>query len=463
MRSFESYLLIGCVVAVLWPAVFGVRSRRGIVAASMVALVVLQLVMEGYRWQLIVLYGVAGGLAVGDIVAIERDLPWFRRVGRGVFGLLGLGLVMAPAVLLPVPTMPLPSGPLPIGTVTVTVTDGERDELYGSRPGTARRFPVQVWYPAAAVDGLDPQPLSPDIGVLAPALARHLGLPAFFFGHTSSTDSHSFGSAPVLEGAFPLAVFSHDWAGSRAMAIDQIENLASQGYIVVAPDHPYSAVVTVIDDDQVHLDPAALAPPGATEAQRLEAEAALIGVHAADVTTILDQLALGGEGAFGELSSSIDIDDVGLWGHGLGGGAALQVCLTDERCDVIVGFDPWVDRLPNPILAITATKPMLFLGSDEWRETPNQAVLRGVVARSETLGYEVNVLGADTSDFGVAPWFSPVADRLGMKGPIDGPRMTTITRRFLTAFFDRIILQTGPAALDTATFAETEVTVTDNR
>ena len=56
-----------------------------------------------------------------------------------------------------------------------------------------------------------------------------------------------------------------------------------------------------------------------------------------------------------EVTASIDIEAVGVWGHGVGGGAAFQVCLTDERCDAVAGFDPLVSALTNPVLATTAT------------------------------------------------------------------------------------------------------------
>ncbi len=41
-----------------------------------------QLVIEGFRWQMIPLYVVAVGLGVGDLLSMERALPWWRRVSR---------------------------------------------------------------------------------------------------------------------------------------------------------------------------------------------------------------------------------------------------------------------------------------------------------------------------------------------------------------------------------------------
>lgn len=461
MRSFETYLVIGCLVAVLWPALFGIRSRRGIVAGGLLLLVILQWQIEGYRWQLLPLYLVALGLAVGDVVMIERDLPWFRRIGRGIFGPVGLGLIIAPALILPVPELPAPPGPLAIGTTTFQLVHADRLETYGPDPGVPRRFVAQVWYPAEPAEDARPTPWEPEIDVVARALADRVGVPGFFFSQARYTMSHAFADAPVADGVFPLVIYSHELAGFKTIALAQVEALVSQGFVVAAIDHTYGAVATVIDGEVADFDSAAFENPEATPVQQVEALTLLIDTFAADITTLLDELDEGAAGVLGELAASIDGETVGLWGHGAGGGAVLQVCLTDDRCDAMAGFDPLVTPLPNAVLATTSARPMLLMRSDPQRGTENDAVLRGIVERSQTLTYWVDVLGAESSDFTAAPLVSPIADRLGLKGPIDGRRVTMINRRYLTGFFDRFLHGTGSAALDTADFAEVDVEIVD--
>lgn len=463
MRTLEIYLAVACALAIAWPALFGVRTRRGLVAITMVGLVMAQWLVEGYRWPLLILYVVALGLAVGDFIAVERDLPWFRRIGRGIFGLLGLGLVVAPTVLLPVPTLPIPSGPMAIGTRTVEIQATLEPDSFGTTRGGGRRFAAQIWYPAQPEEGTEPRPWEPDIGVVAPALAHNEGLPGFFFNHLRYTDSHSYTDAPVDEGEFPLLIYSHGWGEFKTVALDQIESLVSQGYVVVAIDHAYGAVATVVNGEEIPLDVEFLSPPEATQKQKSEAETAAIGTFAGDISAVLDEMDQGAIGVFSQFSGSIDLESIGVWGHGFGGGAALQICLTDERCGAVAAFDPVVDTLPDPVLATTGVRPMLLMRSDPWRGTENDAVLRGIVARSRTLTYWLDVLGADTSDFVAAPLISPVGSRLGLKGPIDGDRVIMINHRYLSGFFDRFLAGTGPAALDTASYSEVDVDIIDNR
>lgn len=467
MRSFEIYLAVGCAVAVLWPALFGVRPRRGIVAVAMVALLAAQLRVEGFRWQMLVLYLVAAGLAIGDVITVERELPWVRRVGRGVFGLVGLGLAMAPALVLPVPDFPTPTGPMAVGTVDATITDADRPpqdvEGEGELPPQTRTLPVRVWYPAQPVDEPEIKPWDPDVALITPAMAERAGTPGFFFRHLRHVSSPTVPGAPVEDGAFPVLVFSHGWREFKTVAIDQVVDLVSQGYIVIAPDHPGVAAVTVVDGEEIRYDQSLVDDPEATEEHLAEQRADLLEMMALDLVAVLDEAEAGVTGAYGDLVRSMDLNSVGMWGHGLGGGAVVQTCLDDDRCDAMAGTDAMVEWLPNQVLATTATRPMLFMRSDEQRDTMNDAVLRGIVDRSETISYWVGVTGAETADFTALPLVSPFADSLGMKGPIEGDRMVEINHRFLSGFFDRFLLETGSATLETVSFDEVDLELVDNR
>lgn len=456
-------MVVGCAIAILWPALFGTRSRRGVVATGLLVLLLLQWQIEGFRWQLLALFVVAVGLAIGDVVSVERDIPWFRRIGRGIFGLLGLGLAAAPALILPVPQLPTPSGPMTIGTVTVEITHSELIEEWGPNPGRRRRFVAQVWYPADPAEDAEPVAWEPNIEVVGPALARRIGRPGFFFNQVRYTDSHAFAGARPIEGAHPVIVYSHHLERLKTVAIDQVEELASQGYVVIAIDHTYAAVASVMEDQTVEFDAATFDTPDATDAERAETRTQTIAVLAADIGAVFDAVDEGADGVFGEVGAAMDPAAIGVWGHGFGGGAALEACLLDDRCDAVAGLDPIVEPMPNPVLAVTATRPMLFMRSDPARGTANDAVLRGIVERSETLTYWVDVLGADMSDFTASPLISPVADRFGLKGPIDGERVILINHRYLTGFFDRFLLGTGSAALDTATFPEVDTELVDRR
>ena len=148
-----------------------------------------------------------------------------------------MGLAAALGFVLPVPELPVPSGPESIGTVSFELVDHEREEIYGPNPGGPRRFMAQVWYPGTDPIGLDPVPWSEDWDVVAPSMARSLLLPSWFLNHTEYVESHTYSSLAVAAGTYPVVIYSHGWKGFRTIAINQIETLVSNGYIVIAPDH----------------------------------------------------------------------------------------------------------------------------------------------------------------------------------------------------------------------------------
>jgi dienelactone hydrolase len=461
LRRFELFLVFGALFAVGWPAVFGVRTRRGIVAISLVTLFALQWRLEGLRWQMVPIYLIALGLTITDLIFVDRALEWTQRVSRVVFGLAGIALASLLPFVLPIPELPTPSGPDAIGTVTIELIDREREEIYGENPGGPRHLMVQMWYPAEPVDDVDPILWNEDWDVVMPEMARNLGYPGWFLNHTRYTESHAAPSLPVADGTFPVIVYSHGWTGFRTIAINQIETLVSNGYMVVAIDHTYGAVATRFEDGEVvTFDPNAL-PDEEVVGEELYAEAAtvLVGVYAADIVTVLNALEEGEEGGFGPIAESADMTRIGLYGHSTGGGAAVQVCLIDERCDAVLGMDPWVGPIPDKIISISATRPALHMRSDEWRGNENDAILRGIAERSQEVTYWIGIEGAHHNDFVITPLFSPFGAQLGLKGPIPAGRVIPIIDRYLLGFFDVFLLGTGSAAIDTASFQEVSLEV----
>jgi hypothetical protein len=182
-------------------------------------------------------------------------------------------------------------------------------------------------------------------------------------------------------------------------------------------------------------------------------------VYVADLITVLNALDQGEVGPFEELAATADVSRIGIYGHSTGGGAAVEVCLIDERCDAVLGLDPWVEPIPDRTIATSATRPALFMRSDEWQDTENDAVLRGIAERSENITYWVGVDGANHNDFTIAPLLSPVTEQIGLTGSIPAGRIIPIVDRYVLGFFDVYLLETGSAALDTASFDEVSVEV----
>lgn len=444
-----------------WPVVFGVRPRRGLVALAMSATLLLQLQFEGFRWQMIPIYLVAVGLAIGDVFYLDRRMEWTRRIVRGLLGAIGLILVTALPLVLPVPEIPTPGGPEPIGTFSVEVEDPERNDPYG--PGR-RELMAQVWYPARETDGSSGLvPWSEDWDVVAPAIATQMGLPSWFWNHTGFTMSHSSDTPPIAGSTFPVVVYSHGWDGVRTNSLNQIEHLVSNGYIVIAADHTYAAAATVFEDGEVvYQDPDVLPDPAEVEEQEYaEAATQLVETVAGDIVTLLNALDQGENGPFGAAAASADLNRIGIYGHTTGGGAAIKVCLEDERCSAVLAMDPSVAPLTERDLQLTMARPALYMRSEQWLGTPDDALLSGIAARGGAVSYSVGVEGATSSDFLMMPLLSPLASQLGWTGTVPAGRVISIVDNYLLGFFDVFLLGTGSAQLDSVSFPEVTVSVFD--
>jgi dienelactone hydrolase len=459
LRRFELVLAFAAVFAVAWPVVFGVRPRRGIVAGTLVVTLVAQLQIEGARWQLIPLYAVGVGLAVGDVFFIDREIDWSRRIIRGILGSVGLLVAISLPLVLPVPRLPTPAGPEAIGTFELDLIDRARTELYGT--GGAREIAVQVWYPAVADDAGESVVWSQHWEAVAPAISENLGLPSWFLNHTRYTRSHATSSPPIAEGRYPVVIFSHGWEEVRTIAINQIEHLVSNGYIVIAPDHTYGAAATVLEGKGVVYEDENALPDRAEvgDASYMESATDLLATFSDDLVMILDGLDAGESGPFASIIDGADLNRIGIYGHGIGGGAAIKTCLDDERCDAVLGLDPRVEPLTEADLQLTMARPALYVRSDEWIDTDNDALLMGIAARGASVTYVVGVEGTTSNDFVATPLLTPLATQFGLRGEIPSGRIIPILDNYLLGFFDVYLLGTGSAALDSVTFPEVTMTV----
>jgi len=175
-----------------------------------------------------------------------------------------------------------------------------------------------------------------------------------------------------------------------------------------------------------------------------------------DLAFILDRLS---EPAadLGGLPGHMDLEHIGLFGRGLGGAAAGRFCLVDERCGALLALNPWVEAIPDRVVARELQIPTLVIRSEDTWGTPNDRRLRGMAERSPQLTYWLGIAGTNEADFTLAPLLSPFSDRFGWSGSIDPERTSQIVDSYLVAFFERFLLGVGGADLDQPPPAEVDL------
>lgn len=454
MRPIEIAILMVDTLIFLWPALTP-RRPRWVAFLPFIALdlVILHLFIEKYRWQMVPAYALTALLFVLSLprlrkpAAAPRPRRWTTFVGS-TLGVLLVIVLAAPGVLFPVPVLPTPTGPYPIGTFSVHLTDSARDEIYTADPNDKRELMMQVWYPAAPAPNAPLAPWMAQLDKAIPAMAHYIHLPPFMLSHIGLLRTHAYLNAPLASGDahFPVLVYSHGWNGFRTVHENLMEELASHGYVVVALDHTYGAMVTVFDDGRVAFNNPAALPDGEgfeAASQTLEA------TYAADVRFALDSLeAMNTERFAGRL----DFSRVGLLGHSTGGGAIVQACALDARCKAGLGMDAWLVPAPPTIIAAGLSQPFMFMRSEVWATEKNDALLNELLETSTNARYRVTIRGTRHYDFSVLPLLTPLAPALKLKGPLAGGRVMDITSAYAVAFFDQYLkgetspLLTGPAA-----------------
>ncbi|MFN2126355.1 MAG: acetylxylan esterase, partial [Anaerolineales bacterium] len=94
---------------------------------------------------------------------------------------------------------------------------------------------------------------------------------------------------------------------------------------------------------------------------------------AGDLSFIVDRLEIpGAEYQMEMLANHIDFARIGVLGHSTGGGAAIQFCATDARCQAALGMDPYMDPVSKQVQTQDFNQPYLAMFSESWAIEPNR-------------------------------------------------------------------------------------------
>ncbi|MSW05964.1 MAG: hypothetical protein F2894_07135 [Actinobacteria bacterium] len=222
----------------------------------------------------------------------------------------------------PAPDQP---GPFAVGRETVTVKDPQRPE---------RDLTVDVWYPAdkSRVEGATPVNYAVIPGVEVPSRTAFSGLPV------------------STQGPFPLVMYSHGSGGLRFISSFLTENLASHGFVVVAPDHTGNTAIDAVTG-QI-----------ATRAQN---ELNRVG----DVRATLDDALARNTNSGDLLYQSINPEKIGIMGHSLGGMTSIIGTVGHAglpgypKIKAIVGLAAYTKNIPLEELKKVKVPTMLISGT----------------------------------------------------------------------------------------------------
>jgi len=410
---------------------------------------ILHVTFEGARWQMIPLYTFALIVLIPAVLRISKDRKVSEAATKPVRAFVSLLLLVVSTslpYLLPVPTIPPPGGRYQVGTRIYELVDSSRKELY-SGVDEHRKFQIQVWYPTEAEPDAKHAPWMARAEIYAPTLSKDLlGLPVHFLDHLSLAKEAAYVETPTASTAngFPIILFSHGIKSFNAQNTAQALELASHGFVVVGVQHPYGAIITVFNDGSIAKYKPEFFPAGEPNEEYQAKALSISNTWSEDLSYALTYTEELNNDPTGPFYKKFDTSHVGVYGHSTGGGAAIRFCATDDRCQALLGMDPFMAIASPSVIEQGIQKPAFFMFSDVWTkdsESRNNMFFHSFANASTDLYGVISIEGTDHYDFSDLPLLTPLAYQLGLKGPIDGNRVTLIIKDYLLSFFDASLNQ----------------------
>ena len=406
------------------------RRDRLVVRGAEIALILLHsLTSAGQKWRFV---PVLGFLVILCIIA---GLSWLigrnkedgvKKAGSAVAGcilcIFACALLLLPAFIftsykgLPV------TGNHEIGESSAILIDSSRTDPF-EQDGSFREVPVHFYYPADAAPGE----------------------------------------------RFPLVVFSHGAFGYYQSNTSTYMELASNGYVVAALDHPHHAFFTedtegqtvLVDMDFINT---ALNLNSETDKQRqLELYRDWMGLRVPDMSFALDEIkaAAGGQpdeswfipeknrDAVLAALARTDVSKIGLMGHSMGGATSVQVGRERDDITAVIDLDGTMLgeylAVENGELAVNDEKyPLPVLDLNNWESYNDQleytaqgyAYPNTTVISGAEKGFRAGIRDTEHMDFTDLPLLSPTLGKLLGSGERGTEETMTIVNSLVLDFFN---------------------------
>ena len=417
--------------------------------------------IEGLRWQMVPAYGIAIIITLVAFVPTVLHLPRYLRIILSLLGALLVVISLLLGYLLPVFQLPKPSGTFAVGTTYLHLQDSARPEPITLDTTDMRELMVRVWYPAESREQKTYSYMPPE---LAKTLIKSYGLPGFMLSHFDLIETHALLDATVAsEGEFPAIIFSPGYMSHSSMYTSLLETLASHGYIIFSIDYTYETPLSVFpnnglrffdptytdvwknaswDDVQTSISAFRDATDPATKrlyvSQYLTQTpyTARVDFWVKDVSFVIDQLKNKGQQFDKPFFSRIDLNNIGVMGHSVGGATSAVACAIDSRIKAGINLDgsQW-----GSIMSHTITQPFLWITAEK-DMTASSLDIDSFIYDQVSKGdfHHLSIEHATHANFyDLSLWsnYSPFTQT----GSINGHKMIEIVNRCSLDFFDKYL------------------------
>jgi dienelactone hydrolase len=251
---------------------------------------------------------------------------------------------------------PTPTGSQPVGTREMDLVDALRPDPYLAN-GTKRELLVRFWYPASPGQNCEVARYA------SPAVWNRFS--RLFGAPLPKVETNSCMDATAADGLHPIVIFTHGYTGTFTDYTFLSEDLASRGYIVASVDHTYEATAVEFPGGRLttSLVGSHLNESWRTDDRTLQQA---VSVRLEDLRFVVNQLERINSDPESPFLNKLDVHQIALAGHSLGGLTALLGIQEDTRFRAGILLDPY---LADDVSMPTVT-PVLVLaaGRTVWSE-----------------------------------------------------------------------------------------------
>ena len=423
------------------------------IAGILLLVLLVHFLVEGYRWQMIPAYLLWSIAFISGFRRSKKRSRTFIKISKSIgVSLLLIIATFLPSVL-PVFDLPEPEGPYSVGTRDIFLKLN-REEVITEEEDDNRKLMVKVWYPSSDKEGeIDPYI---DKGGRH-GFAQKYGLPNTTFNYLDKVNTHVYRNANVAKGKFPVLIFSHGYNSKANNYYALLSQIVSEGYVIFAVNHTYEStgstfpdgsetyfnyeyarkieqgtwedmepVVAAFKEDLSFKDRHSIVKKGLKNYFVRE----MVERWAKDLTDVVNHIDSWNKSGF--LKTKLDTDNIGVFGHSRGGGAAGETLLTDNRIKAGANIDgvQW-----GRIVESAFEDPFLYISAD-WPEDKEDLNSHAYINKSRSIFYEAKILNTGHSNFMDIPFMIPL-EMLSEAGEIEPEIGIEITSRLITTFFDR--------------------------
>ncbi len=328
------------------------------------------------------------------------------------------------------------SGKYFVGTRNFQLVDSTRSMWFTDDIKNFRTLSVKMWYPADENSLSERAPYVDQYELIAKALSMSLGVPEALMSRAGAVKCNSWLNADISIGNFPIVIYSHGHQSLKIANTFQAEEIASNGYIVIAPDHTYDAALTIINKDKIIYTRSKLpnSDEEAEDSEMIKRVKEQLNIRVEDISFVIDKM-IEKFSKDKKFNQSADFENIGIFGHSFGGCTAIMAANNDNRIDAVLGLDAYFLPLPNYIIEKDMNKPFVHLGQTSWGDSNNYELMKIWGSKNNQNSFHFSVEGSKHNDFTDFSQFTKLTRRFG-SGKVPQKVMRNIMNDVMLQFFN---------------------------